>query len=66
VRNMTGLGEKVTTSTITPWSFFNGISEYRKKLNLPNPGTFEGLHKEVKGTNKMSNISKGKKHINRS
>ncbi|CAI2171111.1 2418_t:CDS:2 [Funneliformis geosporum] len=54
---MTGLGEKVstitTTPTNTPWSFssiLNGISEYRKKLNLPNPGTFEGLHKEVKAT----------------
>ncbi|CAG8613845.1 6482_t:CDS:2 [Funneliformis mosseae] len=53
---MTGSGEKVsttTTPTITPWSFssiLNGISEYRKKLNLPNPGTFEGLHKEVKAT----------------
>ncbi|CAJ0752113.1 17817_t:CDS:2 [Entrophospora sp. SA101] len=61
---MTGLGEKVSTSTITPntpdstttpssWGFvslFKNISDYRKKLNLPNPGTFENLHREVKAT----------------
>ncbi|RHZ45168.1 hypothetical protein Glove_688g31 [Diversispora epigaea] len=54
---MAGLGEKVSTNT-TPstsksWNFsslFNGITEYRKKLDLPNPGTFEGLHREVKAT----------------
>ncbi|CAG8654068.1 6532_t:CDS:2, partial [Scutellospora calospora] len=52
---MAGLGEKVFTKTTpsTSWSLsslFNGITEYREKLNLPNPGTFEGLHREVKAT----------------
>ncbi|CAG8707708.1 9193_t:CDS:2, partial [Acaulospora colombiana] len=54
---MAGLGEKVSTkttaSTSGSWSLsslFNGITEYRKKLNLPNPGTFESLHREVKAT----------------
>ncbi|RIB06542.1 eukaryotic porin/Tom40 [Gigaspora rosea] len=52
---MAGLGEKVLSKSTpsTSWSLsslLNGITEYKEKLNLPNPGTFEGLHREVKAT----------------
>ncbi|CAG8565060.1 1261_t:CDS:2 [Paraglomus occultum] len=42
-----------SSSTARSWglgSIFKGLSEYKKRLNLPNPGTFEGLHREVKTT----------------
>ena len=46
----------INTATKPSWglvSLFKSISEYRKNLNLPNPGTFENLHREVKGMNYM-------------
>ncbi|CAG8539778.1 12965_t:CDS:2 [Racocetra fulgida] len=58
---MAGLGEKKLTKTTpsTSWSLsslLNGIAEYREKLNLPNPGTFEGLHREVKGRADLTRV----------
>jgi len=40
-----------SSSTAHSWglgSIFKGFLEYKKRLDLPNPGTFEGLHREVK------------------
>ncbi|KAL2919433.1 translocase of outer mitochondrial membrane [Polyrhizophydium stewartii] len=32
------------------WSVWDRLAEMRKNLNLPSPGSFEQLHKEVRGT----------------
>ena len=34
--------------------YFDLLSEKRRKLDLPCPGTFEGLHREAKGTLHLS------------
>ncbi|KAG9299644.1 hypothetical protein G9A89_020815 [Geosiphon pyriformis] len=58
---MAGVEEKNSTSKTSSFnniskntwslkSLFSGLTDYSKRLNLPNPGTYESLHREVKTT----------------